>query len=302
MALLWYCTYLSILHIVMESSDSSSDGKYDDGVYSVYDKVEDPPSSPPSQAPKVKPPKLPTAMLVCMAILLTCCFVGILLSGLHFGHKVEEGDCLAQSCIMFSVRTFILLGTVLLLVQTPHLLLLLNSTRLANDLSEPVHTGPVVHRPAPAGRSEERATRSTAAVLHAPASLVSYSRRAPRHRRLGHLSHHHLRGRLQGPRARVVCEPGRLHRCDVSRRSSPPFPSVLSRTVENMSARGIFIAHFLFMQRSGPLQLHCTARLMWNNPGTTEPAEEAGRFEMVHSYPRPWRCLPRRIITISARN
>lgn len=89
----------------MESSGSSStDSKYDDGVYSVYEKLEEPPSYPPSQGAKEKGPKLPTAMLACLAMLLVSCFVGILLSGLHFGHKVVAGDCLAQSWVMFSVR------------------------------------------------------------------------------------------------------------------------------------------------------------------------------------------------------
>lgn len=95
--------------------------------------------------------------------------------------------------------------------------------------SETVHTGAVVHRPASACSPQGRATRSTAAVLHAPASLVRHRRRAPRHRRLGHLSHHRLRGRLQGPRGRVMCELGRLHRRDVSR----PSPSLfLARSRE----------------------------------------------------------------------
>ncbi|CAN8096205.1 unnamed protein product [Discula destructiva] len=92
----------------MESSDSSSIGKYSDGVYSVY-------SSEKAEAqsryvttttikalPVVKPSILPTVMLTGLVLLVVFCFVGILVSGLHFGHRVTAGDCLGQSWVMFS--------------------------------------------------------------------------------------------------------------------------------------------------------------------------------------------------------
>lgn len=92
---------------MVSSSDTSADGKYSDGVYSVYsepEKVQDGPSHTPSPSPREKPPKLPIITLACMVLLLICCFVGILVSGLQFSNKVAPGDCLGQSWAMFAVR------------------------------------------------------------------------------------------------------------------------------------------------------------------------------------------------------
>lgn len=87
----------------MESSGSSSTGDYSDG---VYDKVEGPShyAATHKPLPKLKPPMLPTVMLACLILLFVSCFVGILVSGLHFAHRVTSGDCLGQSWVMFSVR------------------------------------------------------------------------------------------------------------------------------------------------------------------------------------------------------
>lgn len=87
--------------------DTSSLGKdYDDGVYEKEVEAKSSQSSryTPSRAPTEQPPKLPTIMLACLIMLLVSCFVGILLSGLHFGNAVHSGDCLGQSWVMFSVR------------------------------------------------------------------------------------------------------------------------------------------------------------------------------------------------------
>lgn len=86
----------------MESRDSSSVGQYDDG---VYDKVEAQSQYTASQVPIIKGPKLPLVMLAALALLLIFCFVGLLVSGLHFGHRIYSDDCLGQSWIMFSVSS-----------------------------------------------------------------------------------------------------------------------------------------------------------------------------------------------------
>ncbi|KAJ4388866.1 hypothetical protein N0V93_006327 [Gnomoniopsis smithogilvyi] len=85
----------------MESSGSSSIGSYSDG---VYDKVEGQSQAAATNKPlpKLKPPVLPAVMLACLILLFTTCFIGILLSGLLFGHRVTSGDCLGQSWVMFS--------------------------------------------------------------------------------------------------------------------------------------------------------------------------------------------------------
>lgn len=82
---------------------SSLDSRYDDG---VYDKVEAQSHDRASREPIVKPPRLPAVMLVTLVLLFVSCFVGLLISGLHFGHRVpsDESDCLGQSWVMFSVR------------------------------------------------------------------------------------------------------------------------------------------------------------------------------------------------------
>lgn len=87
----------------MESSGSSSIGSYSDG---VYDKKEGQSQHAATNKPlpTLKPPILPGVMLACLILLFITCFVGILLSGLHFGHRVTSGDCLGQSWVMFSVR------------------------------------------------------------------------------------------------------------------------------------------------------------------------------------------------------
>lgn len=89
----------------MESSGSSSVGSYSDGVYDKKENQSQATAATDKPLPHVKPPVLPVVMLVCLILLFTTCFVGILLSGLHFGHRVESGDCLGQSWVMFSVRT-----------------------------------------------------------------------------------------------------------------------------------------------------------------------------------------------------
>lgn len=140
-----------MLHLFteMEASDSSADGKYSDGVYSVYseqEKVQEGPSHTPSPSPREKPPKLPIITLACMVLLLICCFVGILVSGLQFSNKVAPGDCLGQSWAMFAVRAnptiqpelgFILLSLSRTTRQTDTLLLLhvhVSNHSFRNDL------------------------------------------------------------------------------------------------------------------------------------------------------------------------
>lgn len=90
---------------VMESSGSSSVGSYSDGVYDKVESQSQAAAATNKPLPQVKPPVLPAVMLACLILLFTTCFVGILLSGLHFGHRVASGDCLGQSWVMFSVRT-----------------------------------------------------------------------------------------------------------------------------------------------------------------------------------------------------
>lgn len=88
----------------MEPSDSSSTGHYSDG---VYDKVEAQTqyAATNKPLPALKPPMLPAVMLVCLVLLFISCFIGILVSGLHFGHQAASDDCLGQSWVMFSVRS-----------------------------------------------------------------------------------------------------------------------------------------------------------------------------------------------------
>lgn len=99
------------VNVVMESTGSSATGDYSDGVYSIdektaaqirYNAVNNKP------LPRVKRPILPTAMLVSLVLLAVFCFIGILVSGLHFDHRVKSTwssrDCLGQSWIMVSVR------------------------------------------------------------------------------------------------------------------------------------------------------------------------------------------------------
>lgn len=100
----WYAR-LFLLLAVMESSGSSSVGSYSDGVYEKKEGQSQAGAATDKPLPQVKPPVLPAVMLTCLILLFTTCFVGILLSGLHFGHRVESGDCLGQSWVMFSVRT-----------------------------------------------------------------------------------------------------------------------------------------------------------------------------------------------------
>lgn len=224
----------------MESSDSSADGKYSDGVYSVYteqEKVQEGPSHTPSPSPLEKPPKLPIITLACMVLLLICCFVGILVSGLQFSNKVAPGDCLGQSWAMFAVRanptTQSELGFIVFVThhQTDTLLLLLllqhipaSNHSFRNDLltcprvahRPAVCPGPAVHQPASASLTKGRARQPPAALLAEPAPLVRPRRRAPRCRRLGHCPHHPRGRRLQGSGARVMCKSRRLHRRDVS--------------------------------------------------------------------------------------
>lgn len=97
--------FLLVLLVVMESSGSSSVGSYSDGVYEKAESQSKAAAATNKPLPQVKPPVLPAVMLACLILLFTTCFVGILLSGLHFGHRVESGDCLGQSWVMFSVRT-----------------------------------------------------------------------------------------------------------------------------------------------------------------------------------------------------
>lgn len=104
--------------MAMESTSGSSLGDYSDGVYSVIDcKAEaqaDYAAAANKPLPLVKPPMLPLATVLMLASLLSLfifCFIGILVSGLHFGHRVPSDRftsdvCLGQSCVMFSVRTY----------------------------------------------------------------------------------------------------------------------------------------------------------------------------------------------------
>lgn len=90
------------------SSDTSSTGNYSDGVYSIIKPEADAHPSyvvPNTEKPLpvVKPPMLPTVMLASLVLLFVFCFIGILVSGLHFGHRVPPGDCLGQSWVMFAV-------------------------------------------------------------------------------------------------------------------------------------------------------------------------------------------------------
>lgn len=107
-------SYLKSFLVVCErqemdtSSETSSLGKeYDDG---VYDKVEAQTQyeyTPRSQSPirEQTAPKLPVVILTCLVFLFIFCFIGILVSGLHFGHRINDpGNCLGQSWVMFSVR------------------------------------------------------------------------------------------------------------------------------------------------------------------------------------------------------
>lgn len=94
----------------MDSSTISSlDKGYDDG---VFDKIESQLGHASPRTPVEKPPRLPLVMLVCLVVLLVVCFVGILISGLFFAHRlIDTGDCLGQSWIMFSVRSVAHCGT-----------------------------------------------------------------------------------------------------------------------------------------------------------------------------------------------
>lgn len=98
----------------MESTGSSATGNYSDGVYSIDEKtaaqiryaaVTNKP------LPRVKRPILPTVMLVALVLLFIFCFIGILMTGLNFGHRVSStwsssaSDSLGQSWIMCSVCT-----------------------------------------------------------------------------------------------------------------------------------------------------------------------------------------------------
>lgn len=100
---LWFEDML--LRKMSSPDDTSSLGKdYDDGVYEKVVEVESQSSHyNPAHGAREQPPKLPTLMLASLVVLLISCFVGILLSGLHFGNTVHSGDCLGQSWVMFAV-------------------------------------------------------------------------------------------------------------------------------------------------------------------------------------------------------
>lgn len=82
----------------------SSRASYDDG---VFDKVEAQEQYDEEQAMKKEQQRsrLRVAVLACLVVLFICSFITIVTSGLVFSHRTASGDCLAQSWVMFAVRS-----------------------------------------------------------------------------------------------------------------------------------------------------------------------------------------------------
>lgn len=213
------------------SSDTSSLGKeYDDGVYDKIDtQVHYSEYTPRSQSPTREPTstaKLPIAILACLVLLFVFCFIGILVSGLHFGHRISDlgASCLGQSWILFSVRkathhSFLYFFS----PPQPYTICTCSCGNTwwaytdSNGLCvTTVASRPAVHCAARSSRTKRRTSQPTTTRLAESATFGRHCDCAAGCHSLGHLAGHCRRGRVQGSSPRVVCESGGLCCCDVS--------------------------------------------------------------------------------------